>query len=137
MKALGKYAATAGQLVKAMEKDGLVDIFEKRVYRDPFGDAIEPDIPPVLTAEQATAVDAVLESLGNGFLTYLLVGVTGSGKTEVYLKAAAAAIERGESVLVLVPEIALISQMEYRFRGRFGEVLERGRRYLHLSKTLG
>ena len=59
--------------------------------------------------------------LGKGFATFLLTGVTASGKTEVYLQLAAEAIEGGLPVLVLVPEIALISQMERRFRARFGD----------------
>lgn len=113
----------AAGIVSGLAKAGVVKITRKVVYRDPFGDAIEPDIPPALMPEQARAVGSVLESLGKGFLAYLLYGVTGSGKTEVYLQVAAAAIQQGVSVLVLVPEIALISQTERQFRARFGEVV--------------
>ena len=74
--------------------------------------------------------------LGQGFKTVLLAGVTGSGKTEVYLRLTRAALDQGLRVLVLVPEIALISQTERRFRARFGETvavlhsgLSRGERY--------
>ncbi len=105
----------------AMEKKGLLSIVHRRVYRDPLGAPIQPDIPPELTGEQKTVVDRVLSRLGKGFDAYLLAGVTGSGKTEVYMRLAAKAIERHLSVIVMVPEIALITQMEGRFRARFGE----------------
>lgn len=123
VKDLSARLSSAATLIPGLEKAGVLKVIRKSVYRDPFGDPINPDTPPVLTPEQTKAVAAVLESLGKGFLTYLLAGVTGSGKTEVYLQAAAAAIERGVSVLVLVPEIALISQTERRFRARFGDVV--------------
>ncbi|MBR9987707.1 MAG: primosomal protein N' [Desulfosarcina sp.] len=127
---------TAPALVRAMQKAGQVTVYEKTVYRDPFGDPIEPDIPPRLTAEQAEAVSAMAPLLGQGFKTVLLAGVTGSGKTEVYLRLTQAALDKGLRVLVLVPEIALISQIERRYRARFGETvailhsgLSQGERY--------
>ncbi len=99
---------------------GFLGKAEKQVFRDPFGEPIDPDRAPVLTHEQEAAL-AQIEALSEkGFGTCLLAGVTGSGKTEVYLAAAQRAISRGASVLILVPEIGLISQMERRFRARFG-----------------
>jgi primosomal protein N' (replication factor Y) len=71
-----------------------------------------------LTDEQAAAVAAVAQGGA-----HLLHGVTGSGKTEVYLRAAAAALERGEGVIVLVPEIALTPQTVGRFQARFGDTV--------------
>ncbi|MFW5635725.1 MAG: DEAD/DEAH box helicase, partial [Thermodesulfobacteriota bacterium] len=118
---LKKHVPTAANLVRPMADAGQVVLSEKPVYRDPFGDAIAPDTPRRLTGEQEQVVSTLLESLGQGFRAYLLAGVTGSGKTEVYLQAAHAVLEQGLPVLVLVPEIALISQMERRFRARFGE----------------
>ena len=79
------------------------------------------DVPapaPTLTAEQAGVLDAV-RTTGPGFQPYLLFGVTGSGKTEVYLRLIADALERGGQILVLVPEINLTPQLEARVAARF------------------
>ena len=112
---------TAPRLIKLLEKAGCISIFNKSVYRDPFGESIMPDNPYKLTKEQRKAVLTVIDRFGKGFATCLLAGVTGSGKTEVYLQIAAEALKRKISVLILVPEIVLISQMERRFRARFGD----------------
>jgi len=121
VKNLKALVPTAPKLIKALEQGGYISIFHKRAYRDPFGDTIEADDDLMLTSEQKSAVSAVAGCLGKGYATYLLAGVTGSGKTEVYMQLAAKAIKCGYSVLILIPEIALISQMERRFRARFGE----------------
>lgn len=83
---------------------------------------------PVLTAEQAAALDALAAAPVG---THLLHGVTGSGKTEVYLRAAERALDAGRQVLVLVPEINLTPQLEARFAGRFP-----GRRLVALHSAL-
>jgi primosomal protein N' (replication factor Y) len=77
--------------------------------------------PAQLTGAQERAIDAVVSALDGGGGHFLLYGATGSGKTEVYLQGAAAALERGLCVIVLVPEIALAPQTVGRFRARFGE----------------
>jgi primosomal protein N' (replication factor Y) (superfamily II helicase) len=119
--ALKSVVPKAAGLVRAMAKDGQVALEERAVYRDPLGAPITPDQAPVLTVEQQRAVETMGAVLGKGYRTFLLAGVTGSGKTEVYLRLAAKALEQGVAVLVLVPEIALISQTERAFRARFGQ----------------
>ncbi len=133
VKKLKEYVPTAPNLLRSMADQGTIRIYEKNMYRDPFGEPIDPDREPELTREQQDAVSAILSCLGKGFSTWLLAGVTGSGKTEVYLRLAAAAMEQGLPVLMLVPEIALISQTERRFRARFGEKVA----VLHSSLSSG
>ena len=77
--------------------------------------------PLELAAEQRTAVGRIVTAMDAGSGNLLLYGATGSGKTEVYLQACAAALERGLGAIVLVPEIALAPQTVGRFRQRFGE----------------
>src|SRR5207237_1336135 len=74
-----------------------------------------------LSPPQETAVTRIVEAIDGGGANLLLFGATGSGKTEVYLRAAAAALERGLGTIVLVPEIALAPQTVGRFRARFGD----------------
>ncbi|MFO7859985.1 MAG: primosomal protein N' [Desulfosalsimonas sp.] len=118
--ALKKIVPTAAAHVRDLAKKEIVCIVEQEVYRDPFGDPVTPDTPPRLTGEQQRVVREAAEAVTSGFCTYLLAGVTGSGKTEVYMHIAAHALEHNRTALVLVPEIALISEIERRFRARFG-----------------
>jgi len=144
LKSLKNQISTTSSLIRQMVEAGHLQICNRRVYRDPFGEKIPPDTPPTLSIEQQHAVDDVLSSLGNGYATFLLAGVTGSGKTEVYMQLAAAALECCFSTLILVPEIALISQIERRFRARFGDCvavlhsgLSPGERYDQWIRILG
>ncbi len=124
----------AGELTRAtgssydsihrLVKKGLVELFTKEVLRGYPDDYIEEEagVRHVLTAEQGTALGLVREHLENGeFKTVLLEGITGSGKTEVYLQAIDVAVRRGKGAIVLVPEIALTPQTVARFRARFGD----------------
>jgi primosomal protein N' (replication factor Y) len=125
---LGVGAAT----VRSLADRGLVVLAQEVVFRDPFDDedgrgsgrwalGPAPDSERALTAEQERAL-AALENLraGGGFRTALLHGVTGSGKTELYLQLAARASAGGQHVLMLVPEIALTPAAAGIFRRRFG-----------------
>lgn len=86
------------------------------------GQAPASRLSPFLTVEQVAAIDH-LDRLETGFNVSLVDGVTGSGKTEIYLQRTAAALDRGGQVLVLVPEIGLTPQLEERFRARFGPIV--------------
>ena len=79
------------------------------------------ETPPALNAHQEAAFTTLLGALDGGYATFLLQGITGSGKTEVYLRIIAEARKRGRGALVLVPEIALTPQLATRFRARFGD----------------
>jgi primosomal protein N' (replication factor Y) len=99
---------------------GLIAIEAVAARRDPLAGRAYPRTRPLpLTAEQSTALDEILASMETGGRTFLLHGVTGSGKTEVYLQALAAAIARGKQGIALVPEIALTPQAVARYAGRF------------------
>jgi primosomal protein N' (replication factor Y) (superfamily II helicase) len=117
---LGGLPRAAGRdlaALRRLESRGLVSIAPRARRRAPL--TVEhADRQVELTAEQQAAVVAV----GRGG-AHLLHGVTGSGKTEVYLRAAAAALERGEGVMMLVPEIALTPQTVGRFQARFGDTV--------------
>ena len=103
--------------LRRLEARGLVAIAPRARRRAPFAvAAADTDVTP--TAEQEAALAAIARGGA-----WLLHGVTGSGKTEVYLRAAAAALERGEGVIVLVPEIALTPQTVGRFQARFGDTV--------------
>ena len=110
--------------VKALQKKGLISIADVQVWRDPLLDrAFTPCAPPTLTAPQEAALGEIragLRQSGKGApTTFLLHGVTGSGKTEVYMRALAEAVALGKRGIVLVPEIALTPQTIGRFASRF------------------
>ncbi len=115
------FIPTASALIKPLEKAGYIKIIQRQVFRDPLGDPVEPDKAPELTLEQQEVVKKVLNNSNCGFKSYLLSGVTGSGKTEVYMRLVQDVVQKGKTAIVLVPEISLISQTERRFRARFGE----------------
>ena len=112
------------QTLRALAKRGLVELREGDVPRDPHGD--EKFIATgnlKLNAEQILALEEITAALDlpEKARPILLHGVTGSGKTEIYLQGIRAALQRGRSAIVLVPEISLTPQTVERFKGRFAE----------------
>ncbi|MGE4174711.1 MAG: primosomal protein N' [Thermoleophilia bacterium] len=115
---LVRRAATTMPTLRAMGEAGVLAL---EAAPGAAADAAAPrSVPPELTPDQARAVAALVAAIDGGGGAHLLHGVTGSGKTEVYLHAIEAARERGKGAIVLVPEIALTPQLLGRLRGRLG-----------------
>ena len=132
--------------LQELEERGLIRLFESEIFRDPLERAGRPaqaDTYPgkqelELTPEQNSALHEILSAIASPDIhpSFLLQGVTGSGKTEIYLRATEEAIRRGRQAIILVPEIALTPQTVRRFVSRFpGQVgivhskLSEGERY--------
>ena len=106
---------------KSLAEQGLVRIESDEVLRSPFREKSVPVQPdPELTPQQKEAVAQLTEALRGGGGRFLLHGVTGSGKTEVYIRAIRETLQSGRTAIVLVPEISLTPQMVDWFRARFG-----------------
>ncbi|MGB3190236.1 MAG: primosomal protein N' [Limnoraphis sp.] len=110
---------TTSPTLKTLAEKGYLLLEEREMLRLAQGIEQTPDQPKTLTPHQTNALN-VINNL-SGFAQVLLHGVTGSGKTEVYLQAIAPILKQGKSALVLVPEIGLTPQLTDRFRARFGE----------------
>ncbi|MBK7448215.1 MAG: primosomal protein N' [Anaerolineales bacterium] len=134
------YAQTGSNIadLQELEERGLIRLFENEIFRDPLErvEQQEANSELSLTSEQNDALHAILSSFRNQPAPFLLYGVTGSGKTEIYLRAAEEVIKNGKQALILVPEIALTPQAVRRFVSRFpGQVglvhskLSEGERY--------
>lgn len=104
--------------VSALEKKGLIKITEEQVLRDPYKTLEERGAAHTLTEDQQRAVDSVRS---DSRTVQLLHGVTGSGKTEIYLSLIADCLKQGKTAVFLVPEISLTPQMLAQLRSRFGK----------------
>jgi primosomal protein N' (replication factor Y) len=112
------------QALRALAKRGLIELREEAVIRDPHGDErFLATSNLVVNQEQAAALQIIAAAMASpdGARPILLHGVTGSGKTEIYLQSIRTALQSGRSAIVLVPEISLTPQTVERFKGRFAE----------------
>ena len=112
----------AAAVVKSLCEMGLIRVDTTTEYRNPISHLAKKDYTLTLNDAQQKVVDAVMTDRAKGCCqTYLLKGVTGSGKTEVYMELIAKVIAQGQQAIVLIPEIALTYQTVMRFVNRFGD----------------
>ncbi len=111
-------------VIKGLEHSKIIEIVRSTVYRNPVGEYGKPDYNIILNEEQRHVSEEIICDIDSGnHNTHLIFGVTGSGKTEVYMEIIKHVIDRGGEVIVLIPEIALTYQTIKRFYGRFGPVV--------------
>ncbi len=122
VKEIGYFAGVGKGVIDKLANLGAVELYEEEVYRSPYPDATpREEAPAVLSPDQQAAYDALARCLEEGKpRTALLYGVTGSGKTQVFMALMDRVLARGRGVLVLVPEISLTPQAIEKFRGRYG-----------------
>ena len=109
-------------VIRALEELGTVQVEVAQAFRNPVKQQARDEEAKSLSSEQQEAVDRVMADYDSGNPgTYLLQGITGSGKTEVYIRLAQETVRRGRQVIVLIPEIALTYQTLMRFYRRFGD----------------
>lgn len=129
------YCSMTRAVVDRLRDHGVVEYYDEPRFRDPYENGVmEPEEAPALSEEQAAALKklrSLLDQEKPG--TALLYGVTGSGKTEVFLSLIAEVLARGKTVIVLVPEISLTAQTVRAFHKRFGERVA----VLHSGLSLG
>ena len=115
-------ADVGGSPINTLEKRGLIRVDVEEVLRDPFSGSDLPEVTDLtLTDEQKAAYSVITDALNTGeYKAFLLHGVTGSGKTEIYIRAMREALDHGKSALMLVPEIALTPMFSRRLRAVFG-----------------
>lgn len=116
-----EFTDTSLAILRTLEKNGLIDFKNNRIYRNPFQNKnLKRTTPFELNEEQRQALESIdINKEGE----YLLYGVTGSGKTEVYLQLIKKILDDGKSAIMLVPEISLTPQMTDRFIERFGDTV--------------
>lgn len=124
VKEITYFTDASGAVIENLTKKGILDSFETEVYRNPLKDSayITDKTEIVLSNEQRNAYDILKKRLDSGeFHTSLLYGVTGSGKTKVYMKLIDSVYKTEKSVIVTVPEISLTPQLLSQFYSRYGE----------------
>ena len=128
------FTGASGTTLRSLEKSGLITLEKVEVYRRPELLTVEEPAPIVLNGEQQAAFEEVSSLLDSGKpAVSLLYGVTGSGKTQVYLTLIRRVLDMGKSAMVLVPEIALTPQLLRKFTAYFGDAVA----VLHSSLQAG
>ena len=114
--------AVSSSVIRALEEQGVLKVIRETQYRNPVGHLSRKDYVRQLNEEQQRVIDTFISDYESGERkTYLLKGVTGSGKTEVYMELIAHIVAQGKQAIVLIPEIALTYQTVMRFYNRFGD----------------
>ncbi len=128
-------ADVSASVLQTLEKRGVVQTFVREVFRDPLQDAKLPKLNDFeLTDGQAEAFESIKTALDSSiYQAFLLFGITGSGKTEIYIRAMKTALDNGKSSLMLVPEISLTPVFSRRLRAVFGDEVA----ILHSSLSAG
>ena len=109
--------------LRALAEKEMVRVFEKEALRAPYYGSLDAPPDPELTAEQREALSELIPALRRPLKPFLLHGVTGSGKTEVFIRLVREALQMGKGAIILVPEIVLTPQMIQWFRSRFGNTM--------------
>ncbi len=123
---LTEMAGVSGSVIRTLEKRGFLEVFTREVRRDPLAylKHHHNSDGAGLTPKQQFAFDQIAAKLDDGkYAAFLLHGVTGSGKTEIYLRAMRAALNKGKTALMLVPEISLTPMFARRLRANFGDAV--------------
>lgn len=134
---LAEQSGASSSVIRTLEKRGYVEVFTREVRRNPLahlqgrnGD----DADLTLTPKQQAALNQITAKLDEAaYAAFLLHGVTGSGKTEIYIRAMRAAVDKGKTALMLVPEISLTPMFARRLRAQFGDAVA----ILHSSLSEG
>ena len=123
LQSLLKQAGAGATTVSSLQKKGLVEIFDEVVRRDPLAQvSLSPEQEYTLTSAQSSVLAEIQHQIdAETYAAFLLHGVTGSGKTEIYIRAMRATLDRGRSAMMLVPEIALTPVFSRRLRSHFGD----------------
>ncbi len=122
---LAEASGVSASVIRTLEKRGYIAVFMREVRRDPLAHLkhLKPE-ELSLTGKQQSALEQITEKLKeNNYAAFLLHGVTGSGKTEIYIRAMRAAIAKGKTALMLVPEISLTPMFARRLRAHFGDAV--------------
>lgn len=126
MAELLRQVGVSSSALQSLRARGVVDFADVPVYRSPFGrmNPSQTDVAREMTPDQERCVGEIGQAIESGkHHSFLLFGVTGSGKTEVYLRAVSVALARGRNALILVPEIALAAQVVEAVKARFGNLV--------------